>query len=216
MTWTAAHTDALVAALARAYPARVVVPGDVSHDLATGLYRLLVGALPPALRSIAAPVLDGLDGLAERVSVTIPTPDVPVIVLSAAACADPITRACTTLHEWTHVRQISHVGRAQTVVDYLGSGELRAQREADATAAALWLRRAITGAMPDAAPALSDLYHLDAGDSHLVADILASHLATIRGGCIPPIDVCLVAAQWLLASPIVPDDVRARLMAVAS
>lgn len=214
MTWLPSHTDALAAALARAYPARVVVPGDVSHDLATGLYRLLVGALPATWRAVAAPVLDGLDSLAARVSVTIPTPDVPVIVLSHAAVADATTRACTMLHEWCHVRQIAHVGRWQTGVDYLGSGELRAQREADATAAALWLRYVIDGALPETAPALADLYHLDAGDSHLVADILAAHLATIRAGCVPPIDVCVVAARWLLASPTVPDDVRARVAQV--
>ena len=47
-------------------------------------------------------------------------------------------------HELTHVVQIEAAGRAQAVADYT-SGELRAQREADAAAAGRWMRYVLTG-----------------------------------------------------------------------
>jgi len=198
-------------------PARVVRPGSVEHTIATALYGALVGSLPDALRPLVSGALSSLDTLSQRVTVTIATPLDPVIVMSPAAVADPITEACTLCHEWEHVSQIAHSGRAQTVVDYLGSGELRAQREADAAAAGLWMRYVLTGALPDDAPSLADLYRLDAGDAALARSIIASHLATIRAGVCPPLDVCVRLAQWLHATPLdVPDEVRARVPRVPS
>ena len=196
-------------------PARVVRPGSVEHVVATALYRALVDALPLAVRAVTGGVLSSLDDLSQRVSVTVATPLDPVIVLSPSAVADTVTEAATLAHEWCHVAQIAHAGRAQTVVDYLGSGELRAQREADACAAGLWMRYVLTGDLPDEAPTLGDLYHLDAGDAALARAILKSHLATIRAGVCPPIDVCVRLSQWLHATPHeIPADVLARVAKV--
>lgn len=208
---------ALIESALRAWrPATVVRPGSVEHTIATALYRALVDALPPAVRAVTGGVLSSLDDLSQRVSVTIATPLDPVIVLSASAVSDPVTEAATLAHEWCHVAQIAHAGRAQVVVDYLGSGELRAQREADACAAGLWLRYVLTGSLPDEAPTLGDLYHLDAGDVALARAVIASHLATIRAGACPPLDVCVRLSQWMDSMPasVVPAEVRARVAKV--
>ena len=209
-TWTLALTNALRVHLLAWRRATVLRPGDPALAAASGLYRALTGLLPASVRAVASPVLDALDKRAERTSVTIATPLDPVIVLSPAAVADPITEACTLAHEWCHVRQIAD-GRVASIVDY-AEGELRARAEADATACALWLRYVLTGALPDEAPTLGDLYHLDAGDHELARGVMRSHLATIRAGLVPPLDVCVRLARWLRATPYeMPADVRARV-----
>ncbi len=103
----------------------------------------------------------------------------------------------------------------QAVVDYL-NGELRAQREADAAAAGRWLRYVLTGeeALLSAPPPLSDLYCLDAGDAALAVALMRSHVETMRAGLVPPIGSCVAAARWLRASPLVPDEIRARVPAL--
>lgn len=215
IAWTPALTNALRVQLMAWRRATVLRPGDPAHAVVTGLYRSLVGLLPAPVRAVAAPVLDALDERATTTSVTLATPLDPVVVLSPAAVADPITEACVMAHEWCHVRQIAD-GRIASVVDYT-SGELRARAEADATACALWLRYVLTGALPDEAPTLGDLYHLDAGDHELARGVMRSHLATIRAGLVPPLDVCVCLAQWLYATPYeMPAAIRARVARVPS
>ena len=209
---------ALIESALRAWrPATVLRPGDALHSVAVSLYRALVEALPAALRPVTGVVLGTLEDASQRVSVTLATPGDPVIVLSPAAVADEVSHACTLAHEWVHVGQIARVGRVQTAVDYLGSGELRAQREADAAAVGLWLRYVMTGELPAEAPTLGDLYHLSTDDAALARAVIASHLDTIRAGALPPLDVCVVLAQWLHATPReIPADVLARVPRVPS
>ena len=209
-TWTLALTNALRAHLIAWRRATVFRPGDAALVVMSDGYRALSGLLPASVRAVAAPVLDALDERAERTSVTLATPLDPVVVLSPAAVADPITEACTLAHEWCHVRQIAD-GRVASIVDYT-EGELRARAEADATACALWLRYVLTGALPDEAPTLGDLYHLDAGDHELARGVMRSHLATIRAGLVPPLDVCVRLARWLRATPYeMPAEIRGRI-----
>lgn len=190
-------------------PAHVLRPGDLGHTVALAFYSALVDALPSTLRSVASGALSSLETLSQRVSVTLATPESPVIVLSPAAVADDVSHAATLAHEWCHVGQIARVGRVQTVVDYLGSGELRAQREADAYACGLWLRYVLTGDLPSEAPTLSDLYHLDAGDADLARAVVQSHLDSIRAGALPPLDVCVILARVVREHG--SDEQRARL-----
>lgn len=204
------------AALQAWRPFVVIRPGDPAHAVVVGVYRALVGVLPEALRGVAGIVLGSLEERSASVSVTLATPLDPVVVLSPAAMADDVTTASVLCHEACHVGQVAHAGRAQVIVDYLGSGELRAQREADAAAAGLWMRYVLTGALPDEAPTLSDLYHLDAGDAAMARQIIASHLATIRAGVCPPLDVCIALSQWFHAQADVPADVLARVAVVPS
>jgi len=202
------------AALTAWRPFTVIRPGDPAHVAIVGLYRALVGVLPAALRGVTSIILGGLEERSATVSVTLATPLDPVVVLSPAAVADDVTHAATLAHEGCHVATIARDGRAQTVVDYLGSGELRAQREADASAAGLWMRYVLTGDLPADAPTLGDLYHLDAGDAAMARAIIAAHLATIRAGVVPNLDVCVVLAKWFHAQTDIPADVLARVAEV--
>ena len=132
--WTPALTAAFEAAVVSPRVSLVVRPGDPAHAIVTGAAKALVGALPAVVRPITGAALDPLADVMARVSVTVPVPLLaPVIVLSSVAVADPVSEAATLLHELTHVVQIEAAGRAQAVADYT-SGELRAQREADAAA----------------------------------------------------------------------------------
>lgn len=202
------------AALIAWRPFTVIRPGDPAHVAIVGVYRALVGVLPAALRGVTSIILGGLEERSATVSVTLATPLDPVVVLSPAAVSDLVTEMCVLAHEATHVGVIARDGRAQTVVDYLGSGELRSQREADASAAGLWMRYVLTGELPVDAPTLADLYHLDAGDSAMARQILAAHLATIRAGVCPNLDVCVVLSKWFHAQSDIPADVLARVAKV--
>ena len=211
--WTLDLSERFEAAMTLAGVSAVVKPDNLLLSLVTAVPRMLSGLLPPAAQPVAGPLLDALDALLGRVSVTVPVPGTdPAIVLSLASQADPVTASCTLLHERTHADQTRRVGGAQAAADYT-SVELRAQREADGAAASLWLRHALTGELPADPPPLSSLYHLDADGQRLAAGVLASHLATVRAGCVPPIAACLDAARWLRASPVVPESIKARVPA---
>lgn len=211
--WTPALTAAFESAVVSPRVSLVVRPGDPAHAIVTGAAKALVGALSAVVRPITGAALDPLADVMARVSVTVPVPLLqPVIVLSQTAVADPVSEAATLLHELTHVVQIEAAGRAQAVADYT-SGELRAQREADAAASGRWMRYVLTGELPDAAR-LSDLYCLDAGDAALAVAIQRAHIETIRAGLVPNIRACVAAARWLHASPLVPDEIRARVPAL--
>lgn len=210
--WTPALAAAFEAAVIAPRVSLVVRPDDPAASLLRLGAGALAAALPPVARTLAAPLVGVLEKRAEGVSVTVPAflPGVlPVVVLSRAAVADPVSTSATGLHEVTHAGQIGRAGNAQAVADYL-NGELRAQREADAAAAGRWMRYVLTGALPDVVP-LSDLYCLDAGDAALAVALMRSHIETMRAGLVPPIDSCVAAARWLRASPLVPDEIRARV-----
>ena len=78
------------------------------------------------------------------------------------------------------------------------------------------MRYVLTGDLPDEAPTLSDLYHLATGDAAMARQIIASHLATIRAGVCPTLDVCVALSQWFHAQADVPADVLARVAVVPS
>jgi len=177
----------------------VATPDDGPVAVAAALLRALAAAVPGS-----APVVDGVLSHAARVSVTVPTPLGTLVVLSTAALATPLTRARTVVHEAVHAWQIVQLGGPQTAVDYLGSGELRALREAHACVAAAWVEYLLTGHLPEEADAVvaslgSHLYHLDEGERALARGVAASSLATIRAGHCPPIEVCRVVLAWLRA-----------------
>lgn len=211
--WTFDLTRALVEHLrGHGHLCDLTRPGDLLHDVVTAARRGLSGLLPAAARPLVEGALGELDKAAVTVSVTLVMPSRrPLVVLSPAAVADPISEACTTLHEMVHVDQIHRAGPGQTVADYVASTELRGQREADGAGAARWLRRVITDEMPPDPAPLDDLYRLDADGQATAIGVLRSHYATIRAGGVPPLVVCADAARWLRWAPGVPDEVRARL-----
>jgi hypothetical protein len=212
VSWTPALAAAFEAAVIAPRVSLVVRPDDPAAALLRLGTGALAAALPSVVRALAAPVVGLVESRAAGVSVTVPVflPGVaPVVVLSRAAVADPVSTSATLLHEVTHAVQIGRAGDLQSVADYR-SGELRAQREADAAAASRWLRYVLTGALPDVVP-LSDLYCLDVQDAALAVALMRSHVETMRAGLVPPLDSCLAAARWMRVAPLVPDEIRARV-----
>ena len=192
---------AVAATLTRELSARtrstVVGPDHVGAVVARGLLRALSAGIPAA-----APVVDALLARADRVSVTIPLlAGGCLVVLSPAATADALTHCEVTAHEHQHAAYIDAEPDAAVIVDYLGSGELRAVREAEAYAVGMWTRYLLTGVVPDLARELaalgSDTYHLDAGDLATARATLESHVDTIRAGCVPPLRMCRVVLEVL-------------------
>lgn len=178
------------------YGATVLTHDSPGVVLALGLFDAAT-ALVPAV----APVVTALRAPLDRVSLTFPAPAGTVVVLSPAAVATPESYAEVVAHECEHARQIAQVGGTQTAVDYLGSGELRATREAQAYVVGLWVRFLVTGELPTVESAMSSLtsglYHLDAEDIELARGVVTSGVETIREGSCPPYEVAAVALLWL-------------------
>ncbi len=189
-------SEALGAHLAALHGAHVVTPDDAPAVAARAMLSALARAVP-ALAGLAAE----LEVRANRVSVTVPTPAGTVIVLSPAAVADPLRYAETVAHEFQHDQQLDEGGAVRTSIDYVASPELRARAEADAYAVGLWVHYLLTGALPSADSAVaslsSDTYHLAPEEVTLGAGVLASHIATMRAGSVPPLTVAVEVLAWL-------------------
>jgi hypothetical protein len=169
-----------------------------THD-SPGVALLLAG-----LRYVTrlAPIVGAVAPDLSRVSVTLPLPGVgTVIVLSPAAVATPEAYAETVAHEVTHAHQAAAVGAMQSDVDYLGSGELRATREAQAYVVGLWVRYLLTGSLSSVEDAMaslaSGLYHLAPEEVALARGIVTSGVETMRGGACPAYAVAVDAWAWL-------------------
>lgn len=184
--------------LAARHHATVLTHDSPGIALALSLYRALASLIPSPVTAAA----EGAAAPLQHVSVTFPAPFAgTLIVLSPVAVSDPVTYAEVVAHEVHHAHQIEEVGGAQMAVDYLGSGELRATREAQAYLVGLWVRFLLTGLLPSVEDAMavlgSGLYHLDAGELELARGVVTSGLETIRGGLCPPYLVALEALQWI-------------------
>jgi len=195
-----ATSRACIAHLAAAHDTSVVEPDDAARvlDVATGLIGLIPGAAP-VLAQLRGPLNDAQ----ERVSITAPLPWGTVILLSRSAVVDGPTLFATGLHELVHRRQIERVGALQSAVDYIGSGELRALREAEACGVGRWARYLVTGVLPspdDASVLRSDLYHLDSPDKAFARAVVESLLASAEVGALPPHTVAHEALAWLRAN----------------
>lgn len=200
---TLEQSRALVAHLAQLHDATVIEPDSAVRAVTLAVLDGLSGVAPAPVAALLAPLLTEVKALSDRVSVTVPTPLGTWILLSPAAVADPVTYLATGLHELVHATQIARVGRAQSVADYLGSGELRALREAEAAGVGLWARYLVTGQLPpvdDAGVLKSDLYHLDGDDLAFGREVVTSLHASASLGVIPPFVVCRQAVTWLRAN----------------
>lgn len=190
MTDLATVADTLTRELAARYRATVVGPDHLAVQIARGLLAALSAAVPGA-RSI----VEAIEARAAHTSVTIPLlAGGCLIVLAPQHVADPLTRCEVVCHEMQHAAVIARDADLDVIVDYLGSGELRGLREAEAYAVGLWTRYLLTGEAPTLdgvrASLASDAYHLDAGDQATALSTMESHLDTIRAGAVPPLSVC--------------------------
>jgi hypothetical protein len=125
----------------------------------------------------------------------------PLVLLSEDTHRDPVTYAEAVARELQHAVQLAEVGQVQGAIDYLGSGELRAARAAEAYLCGLWVRYLCTWHCPQVDDAMADLgsglYHLDAGEVELARGIVTSGVETIRAGLAPPYTICAEALGWL-------------------
>lgn len=211
MTDLAAVADTLTRELAARYGATVLAPSDTVPRIVRALLSALSTGLPGA-----GPVVDALLARADHTSVTIPLlAGGCLIVLAPQHVADPLTRCEVVCHEMQHAAVIARDADLDVIVDYLGSGELRGLREAEAYAVGLWTRYLLTGEAPTLdgvrASLASDAYHLDAGDQATALSTMESHLDTIRAGAVPPLGVCRAVLDILRehhAEVIVPEAHR--------
>lgn len=160
-------------------------------------------------------ILDVLDTETASRSVTLPKigGDGAVIVYSAAALADPLETIETCAHEHEHARVLRADPDLQVAMDYT-SGELRATTEARAYAVGAFARYLVTGVWQTADEIVAPLAHgyllTDTERAHAVT-LVASHLATIRAGVVPPLEVCHAVLEILRAhhpEAIVPEAFR--------
>jgi len=197
VTDLATVADTLTRELAARYRATVVGPDHLAVQIARGLLAALSAAVPGA-RSI----VEAIEARAAHTSVTVPLlAGGCLIVLAPQHTADPLTRCEVVAHEHQHAAYIEAEPDGAVIVDYLGSGELRGLREAEAYCVGLWTRYLLTGETPSLAGAsaslASDTYHLDDGDQATARSTLESHLDTILAGAVPPLRVCRAVLEVL-------------------
>jgi hypothetical protein len=195
----AAVADTLTRELAARFGATVLAPSDTVPRIVRALLSALSTGLPGA-----GVVVDALLARADHTSVTIPLlAGGCLVVLAPQHVADPLTRCEVVCHEMQHAAVIARDADLDVIVDYLGSGELRGLREAEAYAVGLWTRYLLTGEAPTLdgvrASLASDAYHLDAGDQATALSTMESHLDTIRAGAVPPLSVCRAVLEVLRA-----------------
>lgn len=183
--------------LAARYRATVLSPSDISVKVARAILTGLGGLIPGA-----GPVIEGLLARAEHTSITVPLlAGGCLIVLAPQHVSDPLAHCEVICHEMQHARYIEAEPDAAVIVDYLGSGELRGLREAEAYAVGMWVLYLLTGELPTLDRAFSalasDAYHLDDGDQATARSTLESHLDTIRAGSVPPLAICRAILEVL-------------------
>lgn len=161
---------------------------------------LRAASLAPPLAWLRS-VLDVLDTETATRSVTLPQigGDGAVIVYSAAALADPVETIETAAHEHEHARVLKVDPDAQVIVDY-ANAELRATTEARAYVVGAWARYLVTGVLQTAEEIVAPLAHgyllSESERAHCVA-LVASALASMRAGVVPPYEVCVAVLEIL-------------------
>jgi hypothetical protein len=181
---------------------RVLEPGDARVAFGLSIAQG-VAARVPGGTSVLGDLQKLVEQATESVSLTIPAPGGTLILLSKAAVVNGRSYFRTGMHELVHDRQIAKVGGFQSVVDYLGSGELRADREAEASAIGMWADFVTTGERPspdDASVLRSTLYHLDPPDKAFARAVVLSTLGSIDEGGVPPFSVAQAMLLWLRAN----------------
>lgn len=201
LTWEQARGGA--EHLSKLFDATIVDPGNTMAVVARAAIKG-TRTLFPLVDTIAQGVegaLEVLDVDLEGRSMTLPIPP-PVgtfIILAEAAMASPIAYWTTVLHEMVHRTQIIRVGNVQSVVDYLGSGDLRGLREAESCGCAMCFKYIATGRLDDISTTsvMQGSYHLPIPSKTFAQGVVGSLHATCQAGGIPPLKVAVEALSWL-------------------
>jgi len=167
-----------------------------------------VSIAPPLAWLRAA--LDVIDDATATRSVALPRlgGEGAVIVYSRAALADPVELIETVAHEHEHARVLRRDADLQVIVDY-ANAELRATVEARAYAVGAFARYLVTGVLQTADDIVAPLahgYQLASAERAHCAALVESHLASMRSGVVPPLEVCVAVLEVLRAHH--PDAIR--------
>ena len=161
------------------------------------------------LRAAAVPlpwvqsVLNVLDEQHQHRSVALPAlgGKGAIIVYSEAALADPLRYAVTSTHEHEHARVLKSQPDVQVALDY-ANAEMRAAAEARAYACGAFTRYLLTGNVQSADEIVAPLcggYLLSTPELSLARGLVASDLASMKRGAVPPHEVCAVVLAFLQA-----------------
>lgn len=190
---------ACIKALADAAGARVLEPGDSRVEFGLTIAEG-IATLVPGGATVLTDLRKLIEQATENVSVTVPAPGGTLIIFSKAALANGPTYLATGIHELVHAKQITRVGALQAGIDYLGSGELRAEREAEASGVGLWAHFLVSGDRPnpeDASILRSTLYHLDPPDKNFARGVVTSVLGSADSAALPPFSAAQAMLAWL-------------------
>lgn len=196
---TRSEIDGLTSHLEQKFEFHFVAPDNALRETAVSFLKFLATLVPGS-----AVAVDALLKHLEEWSSTFPLPFGTVCLLSKKAVSEPLLEVSTKCHEAAHAFQIQMNGKVQAAVDYLGSGHLRASREAKACVGAVWIRYLLTGELVEADKAIEslrrDLYHLNEAELLLAIGEVRYALSTIRSQNIPPYAIVVQTLLWLRAN----------------
>ncbi len=138
-------------------------------------------------------------------SFTVPGPTGPIVVIGKHDAAQPLSMVEAAVSQAVEAHSINSEGAIQSMVDKLGSEELRAVRDCHKMSAMIFVRYLLTGNLPTLEDAVSDvqvraLVHYSEDYSKMIKGMLASTLFTISLGGTPPVASAKIAHDWLRAN----------------
>jgi len=147
--------------------------------------------------------VDLIVGKATEATFTVPGPTGPIVVIGKHDAANPLTMVEAAVAQAVEAHAINSDGAIQSIVDKLGSEELRAVRDCHKMSGMIFVRYLLTGQLPKLEDAVADVQS-SASSSYsdayvsMIKGMLASTLFTISLGGTPPIASAKVAHDWLI------------------
>jgi len=173
---------------------------DTSDDTFTTVLAVIRGFdfLVPGAGAAVSQVIDAVTAR----SATVPGPTGPLVVLGAGD-VDPVQHAVSSVEQAVLANLMVRVGQVQSLVDLLGSGELRAARLGSVAVAGAFVRFLFDGVLPTAegivarARELAAPLGIDGVDAKLLSAIATAYIEEMIDGERPNITAAGVALKWL-------------------
>lgn len=148
-------------------------------------------------------LVDTIVEKAAETTFTVPGPTGPIVVIGKHDAAQPLSMVEAAVAQAVEAHSINSDGAIQSMVDKLGSEELRAVRDCHKMSAMIFVRYLLTGQLPKLEDAVSDVQaraalHYSDAYANMIKGMLASTLFTISLGGTPPIASAKVAHDWLV------------------
>lgn len=150
-------------------------------------------------------MVDQIINKAADKSFTVPGPNGPIVVIGKYDAAQPLSMVEAAVSQAVEAHAINSEGAIQSMVNKLGSEELRAVRDCHKMSAMIFVRYLLTGNLPTLDDAVSTvqvgaLSHYSDDYSKMIKGMIASTLFTISLGGTPPVASAKVAHDWLRAN----------------